>query len=191
MFKKKEPIQKNTIPEKIDENHIINLFIEANNTNETNKIIEFINYINDNPPNIYVLNSFASFVKDAEFLFMYDNSKANRIYSSNGYNPGENGFVVNDDKVQIIVKVYMKDQKIGININRKTGSKINNEITFINRNTESLTDAEYQLLIHINKIMMHHMSNMLESIMQSIRSYNPTKRRFDSTTSHNCHIDNE
>lgn len=102
-------------------------------------------------PSFGVLWNFADFIKYAELIFMYDNSKDSGLYSSQDYAPTQNGFRINMQDVTITVKLYSETKRAGIDIIRSKGNKIKSNYTF--ENEEWVTEPdEYDIILLDNVI---------------------------------------
>lgn len=125
--------------------------------------------INNGSPSFGVLWFFADFIKYAERIFFYDNSKTSSfgLYSSDGYELGSNGFRITDTKSNeyiITIKLFSETQKVGIDIECLKGNKIKQYYTFINN--EWIEDPdEYDLLLidRIISIINHNMISLLDA----------------------------
>lgn len=75
---------------------------------------------------------FADFIKIAERVYFYENTKSGDIYSSSSYTSGENGFHIKDplERVEIHCKLYSDDQAIVFEVKRINGGSIVNEVRF-------------------------------------------------------------
>ena len=115
------------------------------------KYKKFCNSITNGSPSLGVLWYFAEFIKYSEIIFFYDNSKDNWLYSSNSYDPGENGFRITTDEFIITVKLYSDSQTVGIDVENKKGGHVKTSYKFENGQWTSPPD-EYDLL-HVNTII--------------------------------------
>ena len=77
---------------------------------------KFKKTINEGSPSFGVLWSFADFIKYAEIIFFFNNTKKNYLYSSDGYEPGHNGFRISFEEYIITVKLYTESQIVAIEI---------------------------------------------------------------------------
>lgn len=92
---------------------------------------KFKKMILQSAPSFGFLLQFAEFIKLAEFIFYFDNNKNGKIYSSTGYQPGENGFKITiENKAEIVVKLFIDDETIMIDIRRLKGTNLKNSYTF-------------------------------------------------------------
>ena len=77
---------------------------------------KFKKTLNEGSPSFGVLWSFADFIKYAEVIFFFNNVKKNYLYSSDGYEPGNNGFRISSEEYIITVKLYTESQVVAIEI---------------------------------------------------------------------------
>ena len=77
---------------------------------------KFKKTINEGSPSFGVLWSFADFIKYSEIIFFFNNTKKNYLYSSDGYEPGHNGFRISSEEYIITVKLYTESQTVAIEI---------------------------------------------------------------------------
>lgn len=88
------------------------------------------------------------FVKLAEKIYFYNNSRDSIILSSSGYTPGNNGFVIEREDVAITVKLTMDTTKIIMEIKRKAGTMSKaTTYTFIEGQWTDDHDASDDLLV--------------------------------------------
>lgn len=122
------------------------------------KLNKFIKTINDGTPSLGVLWYFSEFIQYAEIIYSYDNNKNGQLYSSRIYNPGQTGFRVSTEDLNITVKLYASEQKVGIDIQNKNSGKMTNNYTFVNQEWEKTPD-DYDLLLidRVIEIINKHM----------------------------------
>ena len=77
---------------------------------------KFKKTLDEGSPSFGVLWSFADFVKYAEIIFFFNNTKKNYLYSSDGYEPGHNGFRISSEEYVITVKLYTDSQTVAMEI---------------------------------------------------------------------------
>lgn len=104
------------------------------------------------------------FVKLAEKIYFYNNSRDNIILSSNGYAPGSNGFVIETDDVSITVKLTMDIHKIVMEIKRKKGNLTKPTVyTFIEGDWTDDHDTSDELLVDfVTSIIVDHTVMVLD-----------------------------
>lgn len=91
----------------------------------------FKKMIMSSAPDFGTLWQFAEFIKQAEMIFFYNNNKNEEIYSSTGYNPGENGFKLRVyDDAEIIVKLFIDNETVMMDLNRLKGTNLKNSYVF-------------------------------------------------------------
>lgn len=122
------------------------------------KLKKFIKNIDEGTPSFGVLWYFSEFIQYAEIIYSFDNNKNGQLYSSSIYNPGQTGFKISTNDLNIVVKLYSSEQKVGIDIQNKNSGKISSNYTFINQKWEKEPD-EYDLLLidRIIEIINKHM----------------------------------
>jgi len=124
----------------------------------------FLIGLNKISPDFEMLWHFADFIKLLEITSWYDNSKHNIVFSSKDYSKGENGFIINreDPKMQIVLKLYSKNENISLSIKRDYGHKKNSEISFINQQLELETPEDEILMLRVIKIITDTMGILLK-----------------------------
>ena len=125
------------------------------------KLKKFIKNINSGTPSFGLLWYFSEFIQYAEIIYSFDNNKNGQLYSYRTYNPGQSGFKITTDDLNIIVKLYSSEQKVGIDIQNKNSGKISTNYTFINQNWDKEPD-EYDLLLidRVIEIINKHMISL-------------------------------
>ena len=132
------------------------------------KVKKFKKTIHGGSPSFGVLWSFADFIKYAERIFFYDNSKNSNfgLFSSDSYEPGHNGFRIIDNiskEYIITVKLFTDTQKVGIDIESQKGNKIKQNYTFINGEwTEDPDDYDILLVDRVISIINLNMICLLD-----------------------------
>lgn len=127
------------------------------------KYHKFLRQLDKIIPNFGILWQIAYFIQILEVVYMYDNSKDSRLYSSLQYPEGENGFVVHTEECEISVKLYEKTKDIKIETLRTHGNKLTTCINFKeweDINTEN-NEHQEQLMIHIMDIIMREVKLLL------------------------------
>lgn len=85
---------------------------------------KFIKTIDKGSPSFSLLWDFADFIKLSEKIFFRKNTPDCKLYSSNEYKEGQNGFKLvesNIDRtIEIVVKLYTRSQKIAVAITYKS-----------------------------------------------------------------------
>ena len=124
----------------------------------------FLMDLNKVSPDFDMLWQFADFIKILEITSWYDNSKHNIAFSSKDYSNGENGFMINkeDPKMQIIFKLYSKNERISLSIKRDYGHKKNSEMSFINRELVLENPEDEILMLKVIKIITDTMGILLK-----------------------------
>ena len=124
----------------------------------------FLIGLNKVSPDFEMLWHFADFIKLLEITSWYDNSKHNSVFSSKDYSKGENGFIINREnpKMQIVLKLYSKNESISLSIKRDYGHKKNSEISFINQQLELETQEDEILMLKVIKIITDTMGILLK-----------------------------
>jgi len=114
---------------------------------------KFIANIRTWSPSIGMLWFFADFIKLSERIYFYDNRKNGRMFSSDGYTYGENGFIINSehDKLQLTCKLYSDTQKVVIQIKRLNGTNMVTEHVFVD-NQWTLDKEKYDEVLIDNVI---------------------------------------
>lgn len=110
-------------------------------------------------PSLGILWYFSDFIKLAERVYFYQNTKSNSIYSSRAYAAGENGFILNDKEhaLKITVKLLSDNQLVCVQVNRE-GSSYNTEHRFKNDGWDDDKDNYDEVLIdNIIGIINSHM----------------------------------
>lgn len=107
---------------------------------------KFCKTINAGSPSFGVLWNFAEFIQYAEIIYTYNNSKNSNLYSSRDYTPGQSGFRINLEKLVITVKLWSDQQKVGIDIENKTGNNVKTNYSFTEGQWTEEPD-EYDVLL--------------------------------------------
>jgi len=125
---------------------------------------KFLYDLNKTSPDFNMLWQFADFIKTLEITSWYDNSIHNIVFSSKDFTKGQNGFIINKDspKMQIIFKLYSKNENITMSIKRNYGHKKNSEISFTNRELVLDTPEDEILMLNIIKIITDAMGILLK-----------------------------
>ncbi len=125
---------------------------------------KFMIGLNKISPDFEMLWHFAEFIKLLEITSWYDNSKHNIAFSSKDYSNGENGFIINKEspKMQIIFKLYSKNERISLSIKRDYGHKKNSEMSFINRELVLETPEDEILMLMVIRIITDTMGTLLK-----------------------------
>ena len=94
----------------------------------------------------------ADFIKVAELVFMYPNSTAPNpicsLYSSTGYAPGENGFRITNEDCRITIKLYVDDDKVGVEVERLKSTEFpKTTFKFINGNWVNKPSAYDEMIL--------------------------------------------
>ncbi|MCK9198117.1 MAG: hypothetical protein M0P49_00770, partial [Bacilli bacterium] len=99
-----------------------------------------------------------------EMTSWYDNSKHNIAFSSKDFAKGENGFIINKEnpKMQVVFKLYDKNENIAMSIKRDYGHKRNSEISFANRELVLETSEDEILMLNVIKIITDTMGILLK-----------------------------
>lgn len=139
------------------------------------KYHKFCDTITNGSPSLGVLWYFAEFIKYSEIIFFYDNSKDGWLYSSNSYDPGENGFRIKTKDCIITIKLFSDNQIVGIDIENTAGGHIKTNYTFENGQWTTTPD-EYDLL-HIETIISIINDSMIKFLDRMIY----TKLYYDYT----------
>ncbi len=130
----------------------------------------FLMDLNKVSPDFNMLWHFADFIKLLEITSWYDNSKHNSVFSSKDYSKGENGFIINREnpKMQIVLKLYSKNESISLSIKRDYGHKKNSEISFINQQLELETPEDEILMLRVIKIITDTMIILLKEYYKKL-----------------------
>jgi hypothetical protein len=119
-------------------------------------------------PSLGVLWYFADFVKLAERVYFYGNTKDSSIYSSKSYQSGQNGFIINDkdNELRIVVLLDSDEQSVRVEIKRTT------EHMFINNAwTEDRENYDEVLIDNAIGIINSHMVSLLKWCWNKKGSY--------------------
>lgn len=123
---------------------------------------KFCKNIKMGSPSFGVLWNFSEFIQYAEIIYSYDNSKTNSIYASRDYIVGQRGFKISNGEIIITCKLYSDDQKVGIDVENKTGNKIKTSYVFINGAwTKEPDDYDILHIDRIIEIINRHMLQLL------------------------------
>lgn len=125
---------------------------------------KFLRDLDKTSPDFDMLWHFGDFIKLLEITSWYDNSKHNIAFSSKDYASGENGFIINKEnpKMQIVFKLYNKNENIVMSIKRDYGHKKNSEISFINRELVLDTPEDEILMLKVIKTVTDTMGILLK-----------------------------
>jgi len=125
---------------------------------------KFLMDLEKTSPDFDMLWQFADFIKLLEITSWYDNSKYNIAFSSKDYANGENGFMINKEtpKMQIIFKLYTKNENIVMSIKRDYGHKRNSEVSFANRELVLKTAEDEILMLNVIKTITNTMGILLK-----------------------------
>ena len=125
---------------------------------------KFLIDLNKTSPDFDMLWHFADFIKLLEMTSWYDNSKHNIAFSSKDFAKGENGFIINKEnpKMQVVFKLYDKNENIAMSIKRDYGHKRNSEISFANRELVLETSEDEILMLNVIKIITDTMGILLK-----------------------------
>lgn len=128
---------------------------------------KFTKKIQTGSPSFSVLWNFADFIKYAENIFFYNNSKNSLLYSSTGYAPQENGFRINGEDYIITVKLFSEYQRVGIDIESKVGNRHKINYTFEEQQWTIEPDEYDEILIdRVIGIINHEMLRLLNDCIQ-------------------------
>ena len=120
------------------------------------RLSKFKREIKNSSPDFDLLWEFSDFVKSSECIFNYDNNLKGGIvgvYSSPNYENGQNGFKLTSFDSTVVVKLFEKNRKVVIDINRLVGNKKETVISFINQEWETVQSTEI-LMITENTIRL-------------------------------------
>lgn len=146
------------IPQQIKESNL-NLFIEPIYYKKKGLIhwIKhklFLRKLDNLHPGFDVLWQIADFIKLLERVYMYDNSKlGNKLSSSIKYNNNENGFVINCNDYEVIIKLFLDTRETAVEILRFKGNKIKSSYLF-DENTVIPDIESEQILVFIIELIM-------------------------------------
>ena len=125
------------------------------------EVKKFRKSIKNGSPSFGLLWKMADFIKGAEKIFFYDNSTKNTeigLFSSKGYNPGNNGFKINTPECFVVVKLFSDDQKVMIELERRNGEGIKTLFVFEKENwVEEPNLYDEMLLEQVIKIINSRM----------------------------------
>ncbi len=146
---------------------IYNKMMAINKYQKLRSWLEYKKFLKDlekTSPDFDMLWQFADFIKLLEITSWYDNSKHNIAFSSKDYANGENGFMINKEtpKMQIIFKLYTKNENIVMSIKRDYGHKRNSEISFANRELILETPEDEILMLNVIKTITNTMGILLK-----------------------------
>lgn len=130
------------------------------------KVKKFRNDIINGSPSFGLLWKMSDFIKGAEKIFFYDNSTKNTdigLFSSKGYAPGNNGFKINTEECFIVVKLFSDDQKVMIELERRTGECMKTLFIFENENwTSEHNFYDEMLLEQVIKVINNKMIRLFD-----------------------------
>lgn len=125
-------------------------------------------------PSLGVLWYFADFIRLAERIYFFNNSKDGSLYSSYTYNIGENGFIINDkdNNVRVTVKLNSDQQKVLLEVNRSSGTGKRTEHCFKdNKWTEDRENYDEVLIDNIIGIINSHIVALMKYCWNAKGSY--------------------
>ena len=136
------------------------------------KLKKFKKTINNGSPSFGVLWSFADFIKYSELIFFFNNIKKNYLYSSDGYDPGHNGFRIASEDYIILVKLFTESQTVAVEIeypktNRRT-------ICYKFKNSEWENEPDKYDILLIDRVI-----NIINKAMISLIDFCIDKRLSD------------
>lgn len=117
---------------------------------------KFLKSLKSVSPDFSMLWNIADFIKELELVYMYDNStKHDGLYSSNGYNPGENGIKYTSDDLSFVIKLFSDDTRVVIEIDRHKGNQIRGKLEFIGNDWVGDHDICDEMLLEniVNRLM--------------------------------------
>jgi hypothetical protein len=149
----------------IPEKHTIRNHIKAYKSRE--RYDAFIDTIMHGSPDLNLLWQFADFIKLSERIYGYDNSSKNKVFSSYKYSEGENGFKLTTETCTIVIKLFEKDNAVGIDIENTHGSKLKSNFYFEDMSwTTNPTVYDELQLDHIIDIVNQSMVSMFNEVIK-------------------------
>lgn len=116
-------------------------------------------------PDFSTLRDIADTLKELELVFMYDNSSNSAMYSSLRQRDGIESFIVDNDRVTILISLELEKDIININLKRKKGSKLESNFRFKNHEGEEYvrTVQDQMLFALIEDTIMTTFCDLLEA----------------------------
>ena len=138
------------------------------------KFDRFCKEVMKSSPSLGVLWFFADFIKLAERIYFFNNSKDGELYSSYSYPIGENGFIINDKdhNISINIKLNSDYQKVIVEVKRLFGTYKSTEHCFINNDwTEDRQNYDEVLIDNTIGIINTYIVGLLRYCWKSKGSY--------------------
>lgn len=110
------------------------------------KYKKFLKTLKTESPSFAMLWQMADFIKILDRVYMYKNVTSSRLYSSDKFEYGQNGFIVNDEDYKITVKTYTDDEKVIMEVLNKATNKVS-KLVFINGQWSNEFDEFDELLL--------------------------------------------
>lgn len=129
-------------------------------------------------PSLGILWYFAEFIKLADRVYFYPNSKNGILYSSRSYSAGENGFTINDkdNGIRLVVKLFSDEQCTCIQVTREGSSYITEHKFRNNAWTDDRESYDEVLIDNIIGIVNSHIVGLLKWCWNHKGTYdNPNK----------------
>lgn len=133
---------------------------------------KFKKTLNEGSPSFGVLWSFADFVKYAEIIFFFNNIKKNYLYSSDGYEPGHNGFRISSEDYIVTVKLYTESQVVAIEI--EYPKTTHRPISYKFKNGDWVDEPDNYDILLIDRVI-----NIINKTMIDLVDYCVSKRLLD------------
>lgn len=130
------------------------------------KFNKFCKEVMKSSPSLGMLWYFADFIKLAERIYFFNNSKEGSLYSSSNYYIGENGFIINDSifKIKITVKLNSDDQTTHLEIKHLSGTQLITEHVFKNN---SWTDDRQ----NYDEVLIDNVIGIINSYIVGLMKY--------------------
>jgi len=129
------------------------------------KFNKFCKEVMKSSPSLGVLWFFADFIKLAEKVYFFNNDPNGTIFSSDNYNIGENGFIINDNdhNIKINVKLNSDYQRLVLEVKRLNGTKKITEHRFVNNEwTDDRENYDEILIDNIIGIINSHIVALMK-----------------------------
>lgn len=140
------------------------------------------NEISKSSPSLGVLWQFADFIRLSDRIFLLGSDTSNVLYSSDGYDTNNNGFVIRDDSscTRIVYKLNHRASEVKIEVSKlTTNSKVSNvlcEFTFKNSKLDpSMEKYDDMLVKNIIDITNRNIINRMWMCRYKYGSYSETE----------------